>query len=375
MDIGTSFITIAKTWDELKALASRDKLPLRCEIESNTYNLFAIDSPIIYLCTLYTGDVPHAVPLTQEDNDAAIADYIDNFSTSANLALNKKSSYGLPLSEQGIRSGTKTQIISQNFCDKRTWYSSSVRMTNVEMIDSGDGYVWSLPDGYETIADVSHGRVLHERRLRAAHAVNVSIDGVQASEVDPHDDMGDWTLDYLTGTLTFATSQASKTITMSYSKITNSKWYLRPQEGKVLRLISAELQFSTDCRLSDTFVFQARADVSKFPELLPYCTTNGGPYPPGTMIPIGDATYYQTVFDLICEANLAYPVVPKWSGQGATWRDLQSDILVFSWDYGDQASVDISASTGMEIEVSLEHDVECVGTAAVVTFYCLSEDA
>lgn len=55
------------------------------------------------------------------------------------------------------------------------------------------------------------------------------------------------------------------------------------------------------------------------------------------------------------------------------WGDLQSDMMIFSWDYGEQAAIDIMSQYGMDIEVKLEHDVECIGTAAVVTFYCISE--
>jgi hypothetical protein len=130
--------------------------------------------------------------------------------------------------------------------------------------------------------------------------------------------------------------------------------------------------------MRDTFIFQMYATVDKFPPLWSYWQHNPlgapGPYPTGTRIPIGDPVYYQNVFDLITEANLSYPVIPKWAGQGSTWRDLRSDCMVFSWDYGEQASIDVESQYGMEIEIRLEHDVQCGGSYSVITFYCVSED-
>jgi hypothetical protein len=297
------------------------------------------------------------------------------------VSLGNKSSYGINIVESAIRSGTKTQQISQNFCDKHTWYSTSQRHTGIVMQNSGDGYSWDIPDGYigqYGIVDVTHGRILHERRIRDKYRVKVYVNGVEKLEKDPHNNNGDFVIDVDTGRVTFDTNQAGNLITIDFSEVKNSRWYLKPTVGKKLRLVSAELQFSTDAQMKDTFVFQMYATVDKFPPLFFLWNQNPygppGPYPAETKIPIGDAVYYQNVFDLICEANLAYPVIPKWQGQGSTWRDLKSDVMIFSWEYGEQASIDIDSKYGMEIEIRLEHDQQCDGSYAVVTFYCVSED-
>lgn len=295
------------------------------------------------------------------------------------VSLGRKSAGGIQLVEAALRSGTKTQQISQNFCDKHTWYSTSTRHTGVVMVDSGDGLTWNLPaaPGAFGLVDVTHGRILHERRLRATYRTRVYVDGVEKAEKDPHDDAGDFTVNVVTGDVTFDSSQAGAVVTIDYSQVVNSRWYLRPRADKKLRLASAELQFSTDTQMRDTFIFQLYARVDKFPPLFPYWNQNPlgapGPYPAGTKLPIGDTVYYHNILDLICEANLAYPLIPKWTGQGSTWRDLKSDVMIFSWDYGEQASIDLDDAWGMEIGIWLEHDVECSGSYGVITFYCLSE--
>ena len=283
-----------------------------------------------------------------------------------------KSTLGREIIEVDARSGSKTQILGPNFCDKRTWYAASTRMSAQAMTDTGDGNTFALAVD-ATGVDVMHGRIVHERRIRSTYQPVVRINGVVAVEKDPHDNAGDYTLDYDTMRVTFEDDQSGATVTMDYSKVGSSKWTLGPTPGKMLRLLGAELQFSTDASLRDTFLFQVRGDVAKYPALAPYWNANGGPFPAGTMLPLGAPVAYQTVLDLVCEANLSYPVVPKLAS-GGTWRDLQSDMMIFSWDYKEQATVDLSAGLGMDVEISLEHDVECGGTAAVITFYCLPED-
>lgn len=363
-----SYINHGDDWSEFKKWIDGTYSYLRYTWidEVDSYNIIAVDDRILRIVGI------------NKSNTAAISEFEMFYKTMK--PIDKLSDYNLPVVENTIRSGNKTQQISQNFCDKQTWYTSSERKTGIQMVDSGDGYVWNLPNGTlgsMGIVDVSHGRILHERRIRSTYKVRVYVNGVEKTEKDVHSNVGDFTINYITGDVTFDVNQSGNTVIIDYSEVKNSKWYLRPAEGKKLRLVSAELQFSTDAQMKDNFIFQMYAQVDKFPPLFPYWDENPlgapGPYPAGTKIPIGDTVVYQTVFDLICEANLAYPVIPKWQGQGNTWRDLKSDVMIFSWQYGDQASIDIDSAYGMEIEIRLEHDTECDGSYSVVTFYCTSE--
>ena len=289
-----------------------------------------------------------------------------------------RDSHGNEVFGQALRAGSKVQVISQNFCDKHTWYSTSARRTAQAMTSYlGLGLVWSLAASKVGV-DVNHGRIPHERRLHAAHSPVVKIDGVTKTEVDPHTNVGDYTVDYATMTVTTTDAHVGATVTLDFSEVVNSKWHLKPDDGKLLRLVSAELQFSADARMDDSFIFQPRGDVAKFAALAQYWDANGGPYPAGTMLPLDEPTVYQTVFDLICEANLAYPPIPSFAHATPTWRDTTCEIYIFSWDYGKQAVIDITSGPSAEdpgdIEISLEHDVEMAGKHAVVTFYCTPED-
>jgi hypothetical protein len=278
------------------------------------------------------------------------------------------------------RTGSKAQIISQNFCDKHTWYSTSIRRTSQTLTDSGNGLLWNLASPKVGV-DVMHGRLPHERKLRTAHKPVVKVNGVTKTEKDAHTLTGDYTVNYATMAVTFDGTQAGATVTIDFSEVVDSKWYITPAEGKRLRLLSAELQFSTNARMDDSFVFQGRGDVAKHWALAAYWDENDGPYPAGTMLPLGDPTVYQTIYDLICEANKAYPTIPAVKHDTPTWRDSLSDTYIYAWDYDRQATIDITSGTVLspredinDIEISLEHDVEMAGDIAIVTFYCVSED-
>lgn len=193
----------------------------------------------------------------------------------------KQTSRGIQKVQVEPREGTKLELFSQNFCDKRTWFKTSTRITDGYMTDSGDGLTFTLDVGPKVIIDVGHGRISEGHKIRDTYVGKVYVDGVLKTEHHPDDVMsfdangdevfsyadgyGDYGLDYLTGDVVFKASQAGKTVRIDYSEVVNSKWYIKPEAGKRIELISAELQFSVGSVMNSDFVFQARADVGKHP--------------------------------------------------------------------------------------------------------------
>jgi hypothetical protein len=235
--------------------------------------------------------------------------------------------------------------------------------------------IWDLPETPELgIVDVCHGRLVHERRLRSTYGIVVHSNGILKKEKGTIGDAtGDYTVDYDSGRVTFDVDQGvNAEIRISYSEVRSSSWRIIPAANKMLRLTKAELQFTEGARMNDTFVFQLYAKYGQCPYF-----PEGLPVPAGTLLPLGEATYYQTVFDLIVEANLAYPVIPKTKlaeGEQMGLRDLPDDVRIFSWDYEEgAASIDLISAYGMEAELRLENDLPQGGSGAVATFYGLSE--
>lgn len=373
-----SLIVIDTSWTDLKQIAKAKHLPIQYYEEDILYTVFAVDSPIVYVTGIQKGEVPYGSGITQEENDAIKVEFESRYKSSANSALNARSSLKRPVVEAAPRDGSKLQIISQNFCDKSTWWTKSIRRTGQVLTSTNpsDGNnIFALPSP-TVLVDVSHGRIFGEDKIAATYKPVVYVDGAVRSEIDPDTGIGDYTIDYSTGTVTFAADPGG-TVTMDYSEVTTSEWYITPEAGKRIRMIAAELQFSTDCRMKDTFIFQVRATVGKCPLLNPYWNENPdgppGPYPTGTILPLGQPVKYKTVFDLIVESSGAFPIIPKTPTSTPGWRDLKEDIIVFKWPYDTQATIDVRSSWGMDVEIKLENNRPCEGSVAVATFYGISE--
>lgn len=155
LNIGTSFITLSSSWEELKTIVNRDHLKLRSRDKDGLLHLFAIDNPIVYLCTLYRGDVPHAVPLSQEENDAAIAEYEDDYAPDANQAVTRRNEHG-----NAVVAPTHVHI-SEAWRMEGVRFTASGHTTTIhdyhitkEILMQG-GHWWTLSHGLNDSADFS----------------------------------------------------------------------------------------------------------------------------------------------------------------------------------------------------------------------------
>jgi hypothetical protein len=200
--------------------------------------------------------------------------------------------------------------------------------------------------------------------------VVVKVDGVTKTEEDPHygSNHGDYTVNYSDGVIVFKSAQSpTAVVSVDYWYATDSAFYIRPAEGKKINIESVECQFAEDVIMNDSAVFQPYGFVEHFAPQ--YCTINGGPYPPGTKIPLGAPLKYKSITDIQAEAVKGYPAYPAMGGEG--WRGAPMKINVVSWDY--LTSTCLHASMGMEVKVYLEHDAAFGGWFATTTFYCSSD--
>ena len=267
--------------------------------------------------------------------------------------------------------GTRKTFITPSWCDKTTWLQQAVRVVAEPATRfSATEYDVSHP----FVIDTYHGKVSQEDFFKDAsgnsYRVSVKIDDVVKTEQDPHlASGGDFTINYDTGRLTFlAPVDQAAVVTVTYHYATTSLYTVKPATGKILKIKSAEAQFSKDIGITDSIRFQPYGYVIVFAPQL--AQSNGGPYPDTTLIPLGDATVYKTMTDYVNEANGAYPEIPALGGSG--WRGCPEGVVTFPWNY--IAMTDLFASYGMEIRIFLEHEVPFTGTVATATFYCFSEN-
>lgn len=283
---------------------------------------------------------------------------------------NPVASNNAPIIQVQPLEGSRINFVSPNWCDKTTWYETSQRIIDETMINIGDNINFKLSEDCYLV-DVTHGKITHEHLIESTYKPIVKVDGIEKVENSPGELDGEFSIAYNSCYVTFNSAlNGDEIVTISFSKIIDSQWSIVPTEGKKLRIVEVEVQLSGDGELTDNIVFQAYAEVGKFPPLDPYSQDNGGPYPNGTSVPIGTSTKYKTVMDFINESNCSYPIIKLFGG--TSWRGLKSDINIFRWEY--MATKDLYSKYGMKLIVVNENHKEHNGSQAVCTMYCVSEE-
>lgn len=318
-----------------------------------TYFVVAIDDPVY-----------RTVSLLKED----AADFEANFQGVSNKQVSPlvQADGALDIVQVG-RLGAEVIYATHNFCDPTTWYSESLRITYAGLTDSGNGLTFT--SGHPNWIDMTHGKVMDEDAVAEESApthkygVSIKVNGVVKAQRAPFaTEGGDYTVDYVTGSVTFFESQAGQSVQASYSYANGSTWILRPSAGKQLKIEQAEAQFSENLVMNDTIRFGAWGLADVFaPQLVP------SPLPPGTLIEL-QTTRYSRLDQIIDEALGSYPVVPA---IGGTSRGNSTARYGFPFRYGSVRV--LTSAAGMELRVRLESNMAYGGDRATATFYCSSE--
>lgn len=244
------------------------------------------------------------------------------------------------------RRGSSDTIVTHNFADPCTWWGKSTLVTDETATDSGDHLTYTL--AHTNIIDCKHGRFMNENAVVSYHPV-VKVNGVTKTEGT------DFTMNYESGSVTFLSANAAEdVVTVTYRYATTSIFTLTPAAGKVLTMLQAEIQFSTNIQ-------------SGFPAL--HFTTYmyvGTPY--NNVIAVKD-TVYKNMKDLINESNNGSWII------SAPIGELTHDVRVFPFNY--PAAKDLRSSLQMRVECWVEGHIPMKNTSnqplelATGTFYCV----
>lgn len=161
--------------------------------------------------------------------------------------------------------GTEVYFFSPNVCDPTSWYEDSGTITEEALTDSGDLTTWEGASHTNWI-DLKHGKVMAEDDLVTADptlAVKVEVqeggvgDWVLKTENSMGQSDGDYSVDYVAGTVTFnAALPASSNVRASYRYATAFCFTVQPAAGKILKVNYVEIQFSDDVDPTGDAVFQ-----------------------------------------------------------------------------------------------------------------------
>jgi len=221
---------------------------------------------------------------------------------------------------------------------------------------------------HDTIIDNYHGKISEEDGLldsdENSYRVSVTVNDKDGyTEQDPHyGSGGDYVVDYVDGYINFTYPlDSSDVVKVTYYYENGSRYTISPTSGKELKIMLAEVQFSTDVVITDSVHFDTYGYAAVFAPQLGL--------PPGTKIKI-QGIIYKGLKDFYNDAVRAYPKMSALGG--ANWRAANFDMIVLDWDYVSAAT--LHSLYGMETRVFLEHDTPLEGSFGTATFYCTSED-
>lgn len=274
-------------------------------------------------------------------------------------------SEGLLRSTSELPDGDKFNLYSVNWCDKCSWYEGSTKVTDGALTDTNDGLTFSSP--HDFWIDLRHGRITGEDVITrdGSYLVVVKVNGVTKTEADPGQTNNDFHVDYENGNVIFHSSQAGNTVTATYWYAVTGDFTVAPPAGKKFVLQRVEVQFSRNIILKDTMIFQPFGYVQDFAPQ--YCPV---PYPPNTIIPLGDPYTYKTAADYVNDSNGSYPLIPAFGGN--SWRGQPDDMIILTWTYVSKTA--LCSSKGMSIKLSMLENVAHEGDLATVTFYTTMTD-
>jgi len=250
-------------------------------------------------------------------------------------------------------SGVDIKLQTHDFGDSTTWYQSAVEVTGETLTDSGDGLTFDCllkgdPEASPIIIDIDSKRLpVRENYLLLADGTFGKRGDFRAVvSVDAEEQTSGVTINWVSGSVTFTSSQAGKTVTMDYHYATDSVFIIKPLatkkvEMKRARVVCSDVDYGGNVVQFDLFA-------------------GGSDYPSGNdLSPYNRFAFrYRSNVDFLTNCDNHFIVELA----GYTYP-----IHKFIFDYDNL--IILKASYGMELHLSLKEDVAISDAeVAVATF-------
>lgn len=268
------------------------------------------------------------------------------------------------------RSGSSRTAVSHDFTDPTTWWGDSVRVENETLENPlNDGVVYR--SNYKNWIDLTHGKVTQEDNIinDTINWLNGPFNIVVKVNDEVKQESMDFIVDYRSGEVLFnwkcpqypgviygmGPLDGYDVVTASFNYANGSTWYLKPEVGTTLRIVKTEVQFTQDCVIYDSVIFEAWA-------YNPYDLPNKVPVP-------GTRVTYKNLRDFVAEGNDGVGTI---RATGGHIKGLLNNVSVFPFDY--VATKDMIGSYGAELRIWLKNSLPIGGEYGTVTAYCLIEN-
>lgn len=307
----------------ITALGSIDAAGTNCDIQFKS-TLSSVDSATLTM--IVNNHVPVPLPNTSIQTVA--------------LANEKLTPSGRPQVAMYEPEGSAATIVSYNFCDKTTWWQTAVPVVMETLTETT---LTTFKTAHPYIINMTHGLCYDEDMATTndpSLIPKIYVDNVLYTT--------GYTIDYKAGIITFSTP-VTGIVTASYKYAVNSYFILKPRDGQILSIKSAQAQFSLDNVVNSPIVFEAWVDHPQYGKIAI----------PSTRIK------YKNEKDLIAACNGGQETIKGWGNYPA-------DTTVLCFNYARPKP--LKSSSKVEIRIYIQGHIELTGTMANATFYVTSEN-
>ena len=326
------------TWAELEPALS-NKVYAYHEVEvSDHYKIYAYDGQLSLLCFVDKGT-------------ADATDYETNYRGKSAPISPKTTVNSIPKVAVYEPEGFFKSYVTHNLCDPTTWYQNATQVTG-ETLTLNTGTIYDFANN--NIIDAEHGKITGEKNysldfntftftptIRDTYKVAIYDNGVLQTS--------GYTISYATGQVTFDSAPTGP-VTADYYYAGSSNFKVEAAgPGKILQIRHVEIQFTEDIGFNSAIVQSIKAY---------------NPSSPPSKIEVEHIEFLNE-YDVINVGN-------EGKGQIIKYGTIPYNINVFPFAYG--RTIDLKASEGSEINISLEGDTPMTGTFSTVTFYTTEED-
>jgi hypothetical protein len=332
------------------------------------YEVQDIELPVWANNSALLADIANSIAIVNDgdiditDVNAAI-DYLKSKIPPVVSIKGPHSKTGATVTESSIRCGCphsdSVTFVSPDFTDRTSWYQNSVKVTDGVLDDSGDGLTFGAANAHWI--DVLGSKLTYDSKglLQRDGTWITHREYIVVVKVDSVLQISGYTINFVSGTITFGSSQSGKTVTATYYHNDNvanrSEWLISVPEDGVVTIQHVEIQFSQNVDFTGKKILHQTWVGGTLQNYVGLNWDTTSSY-------CKEWTEYRKVRDLINWCNNEYPVLPM-----AGNTEFTKDVLVFPFKY--LLAPILPPGSGVIVRLALENDAPFTCEIATITVY------
>lgn len=203
--------------------------------------------------------------LNKINDAAAVLDFETTLKTLGNKPVQAASTGGHPVVEVAIRRGAvgtrAMSLVTHDYGDRTSWFQKSVQVVEEVLTDTGNGLLFSSANAWWINFNSPTSRLTYQYKMVTLRDPTVARPFGKHTDWDVVVKVNDiveasanYVINYVTGAITFASSQAGNTVKATYWHNNGverpSEFLITPPPGKKYTIEHVEMQFSKTLSMS-----------------------------------------------------------------------------------------------------------------------------